>query len=97
MKLLVTGGSRGIGKAIAKEAAKAGHDLILVSRNSANLEQGYDDVKSVAKSTVQKFVCDVGDKTQLEKLYEHCQNSGFMPDVLVLSAGIFFEDTTLIK
>jgi len=97
MKLLITGGSRGIGKAIAKEAAQAGHDVLLVSRNAGNLEKGYNDVKTVAKSTVQKYVCNVGDKAQVEKLHEFCQNIKFMPDVLVLNAGIFFEDTTLMN
>lgn len=97
MKLLIIGGSRGIGKAIAQEAAKAGHDLLLVSKNAATLERGCNEVKAVAKANVQKFVCDVSDQTQLEKLYEFCQSTGFMPDVLVLSACILFDEMPLMN
>lgn len=96
MKILVTGGSRGIGKAIAKEAAQAGHELLVVSKNVENLEKGYNDVKSVAKSTVEKYVCDVSDRAQLEKLYAYCKHIAFLPDVLVLSAGIFMDDVLLM-
>lgn len=97
MKLLIIGGSRGIGKAIAQEAAKAGHDLLLVSKNATTLERGCNEVKAVAKANVQKFVCDVSDQTQLEKLYEFCQSTGFMPDVLVLSACILFDEMPLMN
>ncbi|MBV6449682.1 MAG: Sepiapterin reductase [Anaerolineales bacterium] len=97
MKLLITGGSRGIGKAIALEAAKAGHELLLVSKNSANLDKGLDEIKSISKASVDSFVCDVGKVDDLVKLHHYCQSSKFMPSVLVLCAGIFFEDTTLMN
>ena len=96
MKLLITGGSRGIGKAIALESAKAGHDLLLVSRNPENLNKTHKEIQLISKSNIQQFVCDVGKQNELKRLYKYCDDSSFLPDVLVLSAGIFFEDTTLI-
>ena len=37
-KAIVTGGSRGIGKAIARELAREGVDVAIVARNEADLE-----------------------------------------------------------
>lgn len=91
MKALITGGSRGIGKAIAEELVRAGHDILLVARNPETLERTATQLKSQTSTEVRRFVCDVGKTNEIEALRKYCVENSFVPDVLVLNAGIFIE------
>jgi len=95
MKVLITGGSRGIGKAIAEELANAGHDILLVSRSLCTLEKTANEIRSNSKVKVLHFACDVGDIKDLENLQKFCLQTNFLPNVLVLSAGIFLEGSLI--
>lgn len=90
MNILITGGSRGIGKAIAKELNNNGHNLMLVARNSSNLDKTKSELLKSNKN-VDSFVCEVGNEEEIDKLVSYCSQKGFQPNVLVLSAGIFIE------
>ena len=45
--ILVTGASRGIGRAVALEAAKAGAELVITGRTIGGLEELDDDIKAI--------------------------------------------------
>lgn len=53
----ITGGSLGIGKCIAIEAAKRGAHVTLVARNALNLEKAAAEVRQAAKESSQKVQC----------------------------------------
>lgn len=90
MNILITGGSRGIGKAIAKELNRSGHNLMLVARNSANLDNTTRELLK-SNNNVDSFSCEVGNEEEIDKLVAYCEQKGFQPNILVLSAGIFIE------
>lgn len=46
---LVTGGSRGLGRAMAQALAEAGADLVLVGREEATLRQAQDELKATGR------------------------------------------------
>jgi short-subunit dehydrogenase len=91
MLSLVTGGSRGIGYAIALELAKKGSDLLLVSRDEKKLFKAAKAIQAKTKSEISVFSCDLGAEKSVEKLAAHCISSKLIPDFLVLNAGIFIE------
>ena len=49
---IVTGASRGIGKAIALEMAKSGADMVVVSRKIADLEKTADEIKAMGRKAI---------------------------------------------
>lgn len=66
---LVTGGGRGIGKAIAEALAAAGAQVVIASRKRENLENTAREFESLP-GKVTPVVCHVGHKEELERLVE---------------------------
>jgi NAD(P)-dependent dehydrogenase (short-subunit alcohol dehydrogenase family) len=79
---LVTGGSSGIGRAIARMLRDEGYALTLVSRRAEKVQAAADELGAVA------VAADVGDAGECARLVaEHRERFGRL-DVLVNSAGI---------
>lgn len=85
---LITGSSRGIGKAIALSLASEGYDVVLTCLNQYNRLL---DVKQQAESMGVKALaiqCDIGDFTQVSRLFETIKDTFGGIDLLVNNAGI---------
>jgi NAD(P)-dependent dehydrogenase (short-subunit alcohol dehydrogenase family) len=65
---IVTGGSRGIGKAIAHELAREGADVAIVARNQADLEASARDLTSETNRRIIPLAADVTSKEQVERV-----------------------------
>lgn len=86
-KALVTGASRGIGKAVAERLASEGCDLVLTCKeNIAILQDMAHDLAGQHKVLCEAYACDCGDASQVEKLF--LQHKDF--DVVVNNAGISY-------
>ncbi len=88
--VLVTGASRGIGKAIAVKFAKKGYHVII---NCAHREQELMQAKREIESyqtTCIAFLGDVGEMGVCEKLFEQIRKQYGTLDVLVNNAGISY-------
>lgn len=86
-KALVTGGSRGLGKAVALALAKEGVDVAITGRNKQTLEETVAEIKSFgvkADYSIFNVAEKVEVKMQLEKLIE----SFGAFDILINNAGI---------
>ena len=64
---IVTGGSRGIGKAIARELAREGADVAIVARNKADLEATARELAHETNRRVIALAADVTSKEQVER------------------------------
>ncbi len=88
--VLVTGASRGIGKAIAVKFAKKGYNVII---NCAHREQELMQAKKEIESyqvCCSAFLGDMGDLAQCEQLFKMIRKQYGTLDVLVNNAGISY-------
>lgn len=88
--VLVTGASRGIGKAIAVKFAKKNYNVVINCLHSEErLMQTKKDIESYQVSCL-AFMGDVGDLAQCEKLFEQIRKQFGTLEVLVNNAGISY-------
>jgi 2-deoxy-D-gluconate 3-dehydrogenase len=88
MTALVTGCSRGIGRAMAAALAGAGADIIGVS---ASLESGGSAVEKEVRARGRRFkayACDLGDRIPLDRFIKTVKADFPVIDILVNNAGI---------
>ena len=57
--VLITGASRGIGRAIALEYAKRKYNIVICARNGAALENTADEIRALGAACL-AVTCDVG-------------------------------------
>ncbi len=83
--VLVTGGSRGIGKAIAQEFLKEGARVFIAAHNQQEVEQAAQEL------SVSGGVYDMADVSQIRSMFEKVGDI----DILINNAGIAPMTTTL--
>ncbi|MEO5863087.1 MAG: SDR family NAD(P)-dependent oxidoreductase [Burkholderiales bacterium] len=83
---VVTGASRGIGRAIAIELAGAGAKLALASRDQAKLAETLNMVRA-AGAEAETYLCDVRDEAQVRQLAEKVKARFGAAHILVNNAG----------
>lgn len=90
---LVTGGSRGIGEAIAKLLAIHGAHIILTSRRLEGLRRVEEEIRQSGGSA-ESLVCHVGEMEQIRGLFAKIESCHERLDILVNNAGTnpFFGD-----
>jgi NAD(P)-dependent dehydrogenase (short-subunit alcohol dehydrogenase family) len=79
---IITGGGRGIGKAIAKRFAEAGASVVIASRKMENLQATATEFASLPGKVV-PITCHVGRVDQLENLVRETQSRLGPIDILV--------------
>ena len=84
---LITGASKGIGKAIASELALRGHHLILVARNQDLLDQTAVALRDVYKITVHVLSMDLSHPDAAQNIYNWCKLNQYEINILVNNAG----------
>lgn len=83
---LVTGGSTGIGLALAKQAASCGMDIILVARRAELLAQAQEVIRENYKVKVKVIELDLTTDAALDILFEETKN--LEVGMLIPNAGI---------
>ncbi|MBK1880515.1 SDR family NAD(P)-dependent oxidoreductase [Pelagicoccus mobilis] len=85
--VLITGASRGIGKAISVHLADKGATLALTSRNQANLDELQAELTDCGVS-VKTYAADVTDFQEAKSIVKDCESTLGPIDVLINNAGI---------
>jgi len=84
---LITGASKGIGKAIAFELAKHKYDILLTARSVDLLQQAAEEIKKLYPVTVHFLPLDLSELTAPQKIFDWCVENNFPVSVLVNNAG----------
>ena len=82
---LVTGGSRGIGRAIAGELAARGLDLVLVARESPDLHETADHIRTIHAVACEALPADLGAERGVAAVLDRLR--GLDAGLLVNAAG----------
>ena len=82
-KALVTGASKGIGRACAEILAEEGVDIVLVSRTAADLEAVRAKIAGEHNVAVRYYALDLSDSKNVDRLAAECPDI----DILVNNAG----------
>lgn len=84
---LVTGGSRGLGKAMARAFAEAGADVMISSRHEDELQSAAEAIRAGLDRRVEYKVVDMTDRGQVDELVKATEQRLGPIDVLVNNAG----------
>ncbi|TDQ13536.1 gluconate 5-dehydrogenase [Algoriphagus boseongensis] len=85
---IITGGTKGLGLAMAAGLASAGANVMLVSRNAAEGEESAKEISSRYGVKALTFSADVSDKSQMETMAKTAKQEFGGIDILINSAGI---------
>lgn len=89
MNVVVTGASKGIGKAIAEEFAAQGHHLFICARNEVQLYRTMEEFQTRFPAAIIKAKpFDLSRKEDAQGFGAWCLGYG-VPDILVNNAGLF--------
>jgi len=83
---IVTGGSRGIGYAVAEHLVNSGANLFVCSRNTGELDDAVERLSALGN--VSGMACDVRNEAQVRELIEKAEAEFGGVDILVNNAGM---------
>lgn len=84
---LITGGSKGLGKAMARGLAEAGADIIISSRHESELRTALEDILRGTDRKGCYLVCDMTQRTQTRDLARAALDRMGRVDILINNAG----------
>src|SRR5580698_7768698 len=85
---IITGASKGLGLAMAKEFAASGADVAILARRPDVLEEAKGIVSATARGRVATFSCDVGKAEEIKRTYDAVITTFGKVDIMVNNAGI---------
>ena len=85
---IVTGSTKGIGKAIATALVRANVNVVVSSRDSREIELTIAELNEIGQGRVAGSVCDVRDYIQVRRLFETAVKTFGGVDIMVNNAGI---------
>jgi short-subunit dehydrogenase len=96
---LITGGSMGIGKALASECARRGMNLLLVALPGPELEETANEIREEFSVKVDTLGIDLTGSPSPGKVLEWCEENNYTIDILINNAGIagsaIFEESSI--
>lgn len=86
---LVSGGDRGIGRAISENLARQGYDIIIVARDGAMISEEKARLEALGVKSW-GIPCDLMKKAQIKRMAKQVVSEIGVPDILINNAGVAF-------
>ena len=93
---LVTGGGRGIGKAVAIAYAHEGVKLVICARTASEIEQSAGEIRQLGTECL-GLVCDVSVEDSVATLVKDLEDHFGQVDILVNNAGVMTRPVSLAE
>ena len=93
---LITGGGRGIGKAIALAYAQEGAQIAMCARSGPEIEQAASEIRS-RNAECEGWTCDVSLEDQVNELVANVYQKFGRIDVLINNAGVMIRPTPITE
>lgn len=85
---VVTGGSRGIGHAIAESLVRSGANVAITARNENDLVSAVAQLNEIGPGNAAGYVCDVRDYEQVKSVFANIAGDFGGIDILINNAGV---------
>lgn len=89
MKVVVLGGTKGMGRSLARALAEKGDELFLLGRDGEDLARSALDLNARGKFEVKHGRCDLGDVSSFAPALDAARDALGRIDVVVVTAGVF--------
>jgi len=87
-KVLITGASSGIGLSLAHEYLQRGYECLLTGLDSLELAASIQSLRrEYSTGSMMQLVIDLSKEGAGQRLFQHCRDLNWMPDVLINNAG----------
>lgn len=90
---IVTGGTKGIGYAIAEALVRAGANVLICGRNRGDIQTAAEKLLELGR--VEAVSCDIRNEDHVRAMLEHCASSFGGVDILVNNAGVGYFGRTV--
>jgi len=85
--VVITGSTKGVGRGLANEFARLGHNVVISSRSEDDIVKATKEMNKKSEGTVIGQVCDISDKRQIEALWELAKSEFGQVDYWINNAG----------
>src|SRR5665647_113502 len=89
MNIVITGASKGMGKAIAEKFASVGNNIFIAARNENELSETAHELHIKTGNRVQYFAADLSDKSESLQFSSWILSQINSVDILINNAGQF--------
>jgi 3-oxoacyl-[acyl-carrier protein] reductase len=87
--VVITGGSRGIGRAIAECFSAANAKVIIFGRNETSLKLAVEEISNkYSQASISSIICDISDSNSVKLAFKEVFNKYRRLDALISNAGI---------
>ncbi len=86
---IITGGSSGIGKCLAKELLRDGYKVLIIGKTKAKVLSALDELRKISNNC-SGFVCDITDEKRVKYLVNEIAKENHKIDLLVNNAGFSY-------